>query len=66
MNVGAGNLLARLVMIPNLLVRQGRRHSLQAMLAATICALLCGFRGCNSIADWVRAQEPKFRQLLGF
>jgi DDE_Tnp_1-associated/Transposase DDE domain len=66
MNVAAGNLLAMLAQIPDSRVRQGRRHSLQAMLAATVCALLSGVRGCNSIADWVRAQEPKFWHLLGF
>lgn len=66
MSVAAGNLLAMLAQIPDSRERQGRRHSLKAMLAATICALLSGVRGCNTIADWVRAQEPKFWHLLGF
>lgn len=36
------------------------------MLAATICGILTGARGCEAIAQWVRNQEPKVWHLLGF
>lgn len=46
--------------------RQGLRHPLAAMLAATICGILTGARGCEAIAQWVRDQETKIWHLLGF
>jgi hypothetical protein len=36
------------------------------MLAATICGILTGARGCDAIAKWVRNQEPKVWHALGF
>jgi len=36
------------------------------MLAATISAILTGARGCEAIAEWVRAQETKVWHWLGF
>jgi hypothetical protein len=36
------------------------------MLAATISAILTGARGCEAIAQWVRAQETKVWHWLGF
>jgi hypothetical protein len=46
--------------------RQGLRHPLAAMLAATVCGILTGARGCEAIAQWVRNQETKIWHLLGF
>jgi len=46
--------------------RQGQRHSFTAMLAAIICATLCGARGLKPIAKWVRMQEPETWHWLGF
>jgi len=46
--------------------RQGLRHPLAAMLAATVCGILTGARGCEAISEWVRNQEPKVWHLLGF
>lgn len=46
--------------------RQGQRHPFTAMLAAIICATLCGARGFKPIAQWVRAQQPKTWHWLGF
>ena len=46
--------------------RQGQRHPFTAMLAAIICATLCGARGFKPIAQWVRVQEPKTWHWLGF
>lgn len=46
--------------------RQGQRHPLAAMLAAIVCATLCGARGFKPIAHWLRMQEPKTWHWLGF
>lgn len=46
--------------------RQGQRHSFTAMLAAIVCATLCGARGFKPIAQWVRLQEPETWHWLGF
>ena len=46
--------------------RQGQRHPFTAMLAAVICATLCGARGFKPIAQWLRSQEPKTWHWLGF
>ena len=41
----AGGLLEFLQRVPDARGRLGRRHPLSAMLAAVVCATLCGFRG---------------------
>ena len=46
--------------------RQGQRHPFAAMLAAVVCATLCGARGFKPIAQWLRLQEPKTWHWLGF
>lgn len=62
----AGNLLVYLQQIPDLRGRQGRRHSQAAMLAAVVCALLCGARGYTAIAQWLHCLDVKVWHLLGF
>lgn len=62
----AGNLLAFLAQIPDPRGRQGRRHSLVAMLATTICAVLQGARGYAAITQWIHSQEVSVWHLLGF
>jgi hypothetical protein len=62
----AGSLLVYLQQIPDPRGRQGRRHSLAAMLAAVTCALLCGARGYSAISQWIHDQEPAVWHLLGF
>lgn len=62
----AGNLLLALQQIPDPRGCQGRRHSLSAMLAAIVCAMLCGARSYSAIADWIHAQQPEVWHLLGF
>lgn len=62
----AGSLLLVLQQIPDPRGRQGRRHSLSAMLATVVCALLCGSRSYSAIVEWVHAQEPETWHLLGF
>ena len=62
----AGSLLAVLADVPDPRGCKGRRHPSAAMLAATISAILTGARGCEAIAQWVRAQETKVWHWLGF
>jgi len=61
-----GELLSILAAIPDPRGRKGRRHSLAAMLAATICGLLTGATGCTAIAQWIGNQEPEFWHAIGF
>lgn len=62
----AGSLLSLLAEIPDPRGRQGRRHSLAAMLAAIIGAVLTGARGYKAIAEWVRHQDASVWRWLGF
>jgi DDE_Tnp_1-associated/Transposase DDE domain len=62
----AGSLLAYLEQIPDPRGRQGRRHSLSAMLATVVCAILCGRRGYSAIAEWIHHQPVETWHLLGF
>lgn len=62
----AGSLLLALQQIPDPRGRQGRRHSLSAMLATVVCALLCGSRSYSAIVEWIHSQEPEVWHLLGF
>lgn len=62
----AGSLLLVLQQIPDPRGRQGRRHPLSAMLAAIVCAMLCGSRSYSAITDWLHAQETEVWHLLGF
>jgi hypothetical protein len=62
----AGSLLALLAEVPDPRGRQGLRHPLAATLAAVVCGILTGARGCDAIAQWVRNQEPKIWHALGF
>ena len=64
--VPAGGLLASLAQVPDPRGLQGRRHPLPALLAAVVCAVLCGFKGYRAIAQWVRLQEPETWHWLGF
>jgi hypothetical protein len=36
------------------------------MLATVICAVLCGARGYEAIAQWIHAQVPEVWYLLGY
>jgi hypothetical protein len=62
----AGGLLAALASLPDPRGRQGLRHPLAAMLAAIVCGILTGSRGCTGIAQWVRSQQPQVWHWLGF
>lgn len=61
-----GSLPALLATLSDPRGRQGLRHPLAAMLAATVCGILTGARGCEAIAQWVRNQDTKIWHLLGF
>ena len=62
----AGSLLDSLSQVPDPRGLQGRRHPLAAMLAAVVCAVLCGARGYAAIAEWIAAQPVAVWHLLGF
>lgn len=64
--VPVGNLLAYLAQVPDPRGRQGRRHPLAAMLAAVVCALLCGARGYSAIVQWLHALPVPWWHRLGF
>jgi hypothetical protein len=62
----ASGLLQALEQIPDPRGRQGLRHSLPAMLAAVVCAVMCGYTSYAAIAQWIHAKEVSFWHLLGF
>jgi len=62
----AGSLLACLQQVPDPRGAHGRRHSSSAMLATIVCAVLCGARGFDGIAQWIHAQQPELWYLLGY
>lgn len=62
----AGSLLLRLQQVPDPRGAHGRRHSFSAMLATIVCAVLCGARGYEAIAQWIHAQLPEVWYLMGY
>ena len=62
----ARGLFAALEQVADPRGRQGQRHSITAMLAAIICATLCGARGLKPIAHWMRMQDPETWHWFGF
>lgn len=62
----ARSLFAALQQVTDPRGRQGQRHTFNAMLAAIICATLCGIREMRTIAKWVRQLEPSTFHWLGF
>jgi len=62
----AGSLLTYLSQVPDPRGRQGRRHSLEAMLASVVCAMLQGARGYAAISQWVHLQDVDLWHALGF
>ena len=55
-----------LELVPDTRSRQGRRHSLGAILVLATCAMLCGARSLYAIAQWGRDQGGATAELLGF
>ena len=45
--------------------REGQRHPHVAMLAAVVCATLCGFPGYAGVAQWLALQPLAFWHALG-
>jgi hypothetical protein len=62
---GAG-LLDVLQQIPDPRGREGLRHPMTAMLAAVICAALCGHQGLRQTVRWLRTHGVEMWHLLGF
>jgi len=61
-----GGLLEHLQQIPDPRGREGKRHPLSAMLAAVVCATLCGFHGLRPTVRWLRLHGVEMWHLLGF
>lgn len=59
-------LLEVLQQVPDSRGRSGRRHSLSAMLAAVVCATLCGQRGLRATVRWLDLHGVEMAHLLGF
>src|SRR5947208_3023215 len=55
-----------LASVPDPRSARGRRHTLAAMLAAVCCAVLCGARGFEPIAQWLHDQDIALAHALGF
>jgi hypothetical protein len=59
-------LLAVFAALPDTRGRQGRRHSLPAILALSTAAMLSGARSLYAIGQWGRLQSPNVLRGLGF
>ncbi len=59
-------LLEVLQQVPDPRGREGLRHPSTAMLAALICATLCGFRGLRQTVRWLNLHGVTMWHLLGF
>jgi hypothetical protein len=59
-------LLEMLQQVPDPRGREGLRHPCSAMLAALICATLCGFRGLRPTVRWLKLHGVTMWHLLGF
>jgi hypothetical protein len=59
-------LLEVLQRVPDPRGRYGKRHPLSAMLAAVVCATLCGFRGIRPVVHWLELHGVAMWHLLGF
>lgn len=61
-----GDLRLALAKVPDPRGLRGRRHPLTAVLAAVVCAVLCGANGYQPIGDWLHSQSVAFWHFLGF
>lgn len=59
-------MLAHLSQVPDPRGRKGVRHSLAAMLTATICGVLCGARGYVSLVEWLHEQPVDVWHWMGY
>jgi predicted transposase YbfD/YdcC len=59
-------LLDLLRQVPDPRGREGQRHPSSAMLAAVVCATLCGFRGLRQTVRWLDLHGTEMAHLLGF
>lgn len=53
-------------LMPDPRSRHGRRYPLGAILALSVCAMLCGARSLYAISQWGRDQGAPIAQALGF
>ena len=62
----ARGLLEILQQVPDPRGRKGQRHSLSAMLAAVVCAILCGCHSLRLQQHWLKLVAAPVWHLLGF
>jgi hypothetical protein len=62
----AGSLLAQLSQVPDPRGRNGRRHSLGALLTAVVCGVLCGNYGYAALVEWLHDQSVDVWHWMGF
>ena len=60
-----GSLRAALQTLPDVRRAQGKVHPLDAMLALTVCAMMCGCRSLYAISQRGRECDPAIRVALG-
>ncbi len=58
-------LLEALSLVTDNRKRRGRRHPLSAILAMSVCAMVCGARSLYAIAQWGR-EHSELTETLGF
>ena len=60
------HLIEILAQIPDPRNAKGKRHSLCAILALAVIAIMCGYRSYSAIAQWGRTYAPALVKALGF
>jgi len=66
MNATVRPLIEVLREVPEVRMRRGRRHPLEAVLALACAAMLCGYRSYSAIAEWGRTYNAEVIGALGF
>ncbi len=61
-----GSLAEALAAVPDPRDPHGRRYGIGAILALSVCAMLCGARSLYAIAQWGRDHGPEMARSLGF
>lgn len=62
----AGDLRQHMAQVLDPRGREGKRHPLSAVLAAVVCAVICGANGDKPICQWLHQQPVDFWHFLGF
>jgi predicted transposase YbfD/YdcC len=63
--ISGGGLLHALSQVPDPRARHGVRHSISAILAVALCAVLAGARSFTAIGQWAATASPQVLAALG-